>query len=213
MSSVYLEVGQRRVFACALDWPGWCRSGKSEAEALQTLTAYLPRYAPIVAAAGLSVDDQQLEVVERLPGSATTDFGVPGAIPESDYREFEADEAKRLTELLQAIWSAFDRITAASPAELRKGPRGGGRDRDAIIRHVLNAESAYMSARMGLRLGEPALGDIAAIAAQRAAVVEYVRAAAGQPQRADKRWPARYMVRRMAWHVLDHAWEVEDRRV
>jgi hypothetical protein len=213
MAAVYLEVGQKRVFACALDWPGWCRSGRDEAQALQALTAYVPRYAPIAEAAGLRFDDHQLEVVDRVPGSAATDFGVPGAIPESDYRELAAVEAQRLTDVLQAIWSAFDRITAASPPDLRKGPRGGGRDRDAVIRHVLNAESAYMSARMGLRLGSPALGDATAIAAQRAAVVDYLRRAAGQPQRADKRWPARYVVRRMAWHVLDHAWEVEDRRI
>ena len=26
-----------------------------------------------------------------------------------------------------------------------------------------------------------------------------------------KGWPHRYAARRIAWHVLDHAWEMEDR--
>ena len=29
--------------------------------------------------------------------------------------------------------------------------------------------------------------------------------------RGGKRWTGRYFVRREAWHVLDHAWEIEDR--
>ena len=24
-------------------------------------------------------------------------------------------------------------------------------------------------------------------------------------------WPVRYAIRRMAWHVLDHAWEMQDK--
>jgi hypothetical protein len=26
-----------------------------------------------------------------------------------------------------------------------------------------------------------------------------------------KGWPPRYAARRIAWHALDHAWEIEDR--
>jgi hypothetical protein len=32
-----------------------------------------------------------------------------------------------------------------------------------------------------------------------------------QGPRGGKRWPARYAIRRSAWHALDHAWEIEDR--
>jgi hypothetical protein len=41
---------------------------------------------------------------------------------------------------------------------------------------------------------------------QRAALAAALRA--GAPGGA---WPARYVIRRTAWHVLDHAWEIEDR--
>ena len=41
--NVYLEVGSRRTFAAAIDWPGWCRMGPDEATALQTLLDYGPR--------------------------------------------------------------------------------------------------------------------------------------------------------------------------
>jgi len=36
---------------------------------------------------------------------------------------------------------------------------------------------------------------------------------AEQGPRGGKRWLPRYFVRRMAWHVLDHIWEIEDRIV
>ena len=52
--NVYLEEGKKKVFACAVEWPGWGRSGRDEATALQTLFDYAPRYAPVAKAAGLS---------------------------------------------------------------------------------------------------------------------------------------------------------------
>jgi len=29
----------------------------------------------------------------------------------------------------------------------------------------------------------------------------------------DRSWPPRYAARRIAWHALDHAWEIEDRSI
>jgi hypothetical protein len=46
-TEVYLEVGQKKIFAGALDWPGWCRSGRDEEAALATLVEYAPRYSKI----------------------------------------------------------------------------------------------------------------------------------------------------------------------
>ena len=207
---VYLEIGAKRVFACALDWPGWCRSGRGEAQALEALAAAAPRYASVAVAAGLSFPERAaFEVVERVRGSAATDFGVPEKAASSDDAPLSREEAERLAALVAAAWRVFDAVVATAPPELRKGPRGGGRDRDAIVAHVLGAEAAY-ARQMGIRPREPAAGDRAAVAALRAAIVDALRAAADPP--ADRwRWPPRYAARRIAWHVLDHAWAIEDR--
>ena len=87
---MYLEVGARRVFAGALDWPGWCRSGRDEESAVGALVEYAPRYARGVkrAAGGFTApkDPSALRVMERLKGNATTDFGAPGIAPASKPR-------------------------------------------------------------------------------------------------------------------------------
>jgi hypothetical protein len=202
---VYLEVGKQRTFACAYDWPGWCRAGRTEEQALDALRVYAARYAKVASAAGLKLPPAELDVVERLPGSATTDFGAPGAIPSRDSAPLNAKEARQIADLVEAAWMVFDRVVAGAPAELRKGPRGGGRDRDKIVDHVLGAESGY-SRYLGLRLQQPALGDAAAIRQFRAAQLEALRNPSSETKR-----PARYMARRIAWHALDHAWEIEDR--
>jgi len=54
--------------------------------------------------------------------------------------------ARRLVGLVTATWATFDEVAAASPAELRKGPRGGGRDRDKLVDHVIGAETAFARA-------------------------------------------------------------------
>ncbi len=205
MIAVYLEVGKQRTFACAFDWPGWCRAGRTDEQALDALRESAPRYLVAAREAGLELPSLELEVVERLPGSATTDFGAPGAIPARDSEPLEAREARRLADLVEAAWVVLDRVVTGAPAELRKGPRGGGRDRDKIVEHVLGAESAYAGS-LGLRLRQPAVGDVAAIAAFRAALLEALQ---NPPARA--KWPPRYAARRIAWHALDHAWEIEDR--
>lgn len=208
---VYLEVGAKRIFACAVDWPGWCRAGRTDDLALEALAAYAPRYAGVATEAGLRLaDEATFDVVERVPGSATTDFGAPSAVPAGDAEPMSAAEARRQVALLRAAWSVFDRVAAASPAELRKGPRGGGRDRDKMIDHVLGAEQAY-ARKVGIRHKQPAIGDHAAMAALRDALATELGRASGGTPLAPNGWPARYALRRVTWHVLDHAWEMADR--
>jgi hypothetical protein len=211
-SDVYLEAGQRRVFASAADWPGWCRSGKDEAGALEALAAAGARYAPVAARAGVTFKPAKaadFRVVERLPGSATTDFGAPGAIAKAESRPLSAAQANRMEALLRACWDTFDEVVGSAPAELRKGPRGGGRERDQIADHVLDAEGAY-APKIGVRLKPPAAGSRQAVAAWRNALIAGLRAAS--PNEAGGRgWPAAYAARRIAWHALDHAWEIQDR--
>lgn len=212
-TTVYLELGKKRVFACSLDWPGWCRSGKTEEAALEALAAYVPRYAVVAKLAGADFPSsaaESFDVVERVPGSAATDFGVPGAIAAADSRPLSGDQASRLTALVRASWTYFDRVVAGAPAALRKGPRGGGRDRDKIAAHVLGAEAAY-ARKLGLRLREPPIDDRAGITAQRDSLAAVLDAPSDGAPRREKDWPVRYAARRIAWHALDHAWEIEDR--
>ena len=212
-TAVYIESGAKRAFACALEWPGWCRSGKNEAQALEALAAAAPRYAVVAAAAGLPFPNSAsnaFDVVERLPGSAGTDFGVPGEIASQDTEPLTGQEAERLAGLVAASWRVFDQVVGGAPAELRKGPRGGGRDRDAIVAHVLGAEAAY-ARKLGIRLSPPPPEDLAAISALRTAIVEALAAPSNGAASVERGWPQRYAARRIAWHVLDHAWEIEDR--
>ena len=218
---VYLEVGRRRVFAGALDWPGWCRSGRDEGAALQALLASGPRYATVIGrATGFTAPSgvSALQVVERLEGTSTTDFGAPGVAPTRDRRPLDDAEAERLGALLRACWATFDRAAeAAVGRSLRKGPRGGGRELDAIVRHVLEAEKVYL-ARLGAKPRQPGdAGRGAEMGRIRAAFLDGVSAHArgerpARSPRSGEPWTPRYAVRRSAWHALDHAWEIEDRR-
>ncbi|HEX2275133.1 MAG TPA: hypothetical protein VHG90_14795 [Acidimicrobiales bacterium] len=212
-TAVYVESGRRRVFAGALDWPGWCRSGKGEEAALEALAAYASRYSPVAAEAGIPFPGdaaQAFDVVERLPGGATTDFGAPQAVAQADRRPLSEAEAERHSALVVAAWAVFDRVVATAPAELRKGPRGGGRDRDAIVDHVLGAEASY-ARTLGVRHRQPARDDTAAVSALRDAIAAALRTPSSGEPLTPKGWPPRYAARRIAWHVLDHAWEIEDK--
>jgi hypothetical protein len=202
---VYLEVAPKRVFAGALEWPGWIRAGKNEELALAALAAAAERYAPVARAAGhpLPTDvTASFDVVERVKGNATTDFGAPGVPAKADAEPLGGKELERQLALLAAAWETLDQVVARAPAELRKGPRGGGRDRDPMFEHVLGAESAYASA-LGVKVRVPA--------AERSAVKSFREAIVGGLRAGEGKWPSRYALRRIAWHALDHAWEMEDR--
>jgi hypothetical protein len=209
---VYLEVGKTRVFACSLDWPGWCRRAKTDDEALDALADYALRYAVVAERAGarFPAEGATFDVVERIPwqgGKAFSpvDFGALGSAAQRDSDPLTAAQAKRLAALLEASWVVLDDVVAGAPEELRKGPRGGGRDRDAVFAHVVAAETAY-ARKIGVRQKEPR--DREGIAALRADIAAAI-ASARTP--ADTAWLPRYAARRIAWHVLDHAWEIEDR--
>jgi hypothetical protein len=198
---VLLERGRTWTFAAAVEWPGWCRRAKGGDEAaLAMLQHYEQRYRSVVQPAGVTFRPGPLEVVEAVPGNATTDFGAPDARSDDDRRPLVGAEAARLADLLDACWAAFDAVVASAPALLRKGPRGGGRDRDPIAAHVQESERSYtrsIGVRVPPRTSWPE---------QRGAILGAVR---GRPE--ETPWPVRYYVRRTAWHVMDHAWEIEDR--
>ena len=213
---VSIEQASKKTFATAVDWPGWSRSGRTEEAALEALAAYAPRYAAIAAVGDQpftpAVDVVDLEVVERNPGSAGTEYGVPSRPTEHDARPMDAAEADRLAAIVESAWAAFDRTAAAAPEELRKGPRGGGRNTSKVVGHVLDADRAYAN-EIGIKLGSFGPDDVAAIAAMREAMLTVLRGARDGSPLAGRRWPARYAAHRIAWHALDHAWEIEDRSV
>jgi hypothetical protein len=207
---VYIEAGAKRVFACAYEWPGWCRGAKSEDVALESLVSYAPRYAPVAAVAKIPFDpNPSPHVVERIRGSVNTDFGVPHEVAPRDREPLNQEARRQMLSLVAAAWTVFDKVVEGAPAELRKGPRGGGRDRDKIVDHVLGAESAY-ARKIGLRPAQPSLDDATAIAASREALLRGLEEASTRSAE-EKSWPAPYAARRIAWHLLDHAWEIEDR--
>ncbi len=210
---VSIEAAQKRSFATAVDWPGWSRSGKTEELAIETLVGYASRYAAVAGLAGESVPtDVEIDVavVERTAGSGATAYGVPANVTQQDRRPVSGAVAERLARLVRAAWQRFDEIAAAAPAELRKGPRGGGRDTAGIVDHVLGAEFGY-ARNMGLESTEVDVGDRAALDRVREDMVEIIgRASDGSPI-AGRKWTTRYAAHRIAWHALDHAWEIEDR--
>jgi hypothetical protein len=216
----YLEVGSKRVFAGAIDWPGWCRSARDEADARQALVEYGARFSRALRGTRLGFTGpttvSDLKVVQRLKGDATTDFGAPSIAPSADARPLTGKDLERWSRILRACWRTFDRAAeAAEGATLARGPRGGGRELDAIVGHVVGAEAGYI--RMLGAAPPPTEDDPSGVAEEvRVTVIEALERAAseGVPERGPrggKRWNARYFVRRAAWHVLDHAWEIEDR--
>jgi len=207
------EAGAKKAFAWAIDWPGWARGGKTPELARAALIGYAPRYAAVAAVAGLElpdVDEGLFDIADSVPGGSGTDFGVPSSITDADRRQVTAPEAERLAALIAAAWKVFDRVADGAPETLRKGPRGGGRDRDKMISHVIEADHAY-AREIGVRLPEPHFGEPDAVQAERAAMLEVLRRPSDGGPLAERRWTQRYAARRIAWHALDHAWEMEDR--
>lgn len=205
------ETGSRKVFVWALDWPGWCRSGRDPGSARDSLLAVADRYALVAAGAGLDFPSvANFETVTKVEGGSGTDFGVPSVIVADDLRAVNSTEAVRLAALVASSWSVFDEVASKAPETLRKGPRGGGRDTSKIVAHVDEADGAY-AREIGIKQKPPA--DRIAVEAMRAAMLDVLaRPSDGSPL-ADRKWPQRYAVRRIAWHALDHAWEIEDKSI
>jgi hypothetical protein len=212
---VILEIGKkRRVVAGATDWPGLDRWGTSEEDALEKLTSYVPRYADVARRAGMArvfAQEGKLDVVERVPGSSSTDFWGIAHVPSEIEREVlsPADLEHRL-DLLQAAWAYFDDVAARISSELRPGPRSAGRTHDQIVRHVYVNEPEQMSRKVEVRTSRDVVLTPEGLARHRRQYLAAIRAynAEGKPART---WPIQFLVRRTAHHLMDHAWEMEDR--
>jgi hypothetical protein len=115
--------------------------------------------------------------------------------------------------LMQACWAFFDDVRSRVSAELQQGPRGGGRQRDQVIRHVVRTEQEDWAKKLGLRVPELPPGVLPTdedLSAQREAYCTAIRALHAEGKMA-RTWPLRYLIRHTAYHTLDHTWEMEDR--
>lgn len=208
---------QKRAVAFALDWPGWSRGAKSPERALETLESYRVRYRPIAKLAGMAREFDAagpLKVVEDRVGTGSTDFwGIsfsPSAAEVVDPMG-EAELERGIT-ILQACWAFFDGVAARVSEEMRKGPRGGGRDRDRIIRHTIRNESEAFAKQVGLRIAEEAALSPEGLRTHRESYVAAMRAYnAGEVTRRMRSWTLPFLIRHSAFHTLDHAWEMEDK--
>ena len=212
---IMVERGKKkRSVACAFDWPGWDRSGKTEDEALEVLETYRPRFATVAERAGLAAEFAKtgdFEVVERVAGIGMTDFyGLSGVAATPEHDQMPEAECERKVALLEASWAYLDDVGARVSPELRKGPRGGGRERDQIIRHVVGWEIIDLALKVGVEYPLETREDPEALREYRAAFADGIRDynRRGVPART---WDVQFLIRRCAWHMLDHAWEMEDR--
>ena len=206
----------RKAVAFSLDWPGWSRGAKSGELALATLEAYRRRYRPVASLAGMAVEFDAagpLEVVEDRVGTGSTDFwGISFSPSSAEQGPMDEADLERGITLLRACWAFFDGVAARVSPELRKGPRGGGRDRDRIIRHTVRTESEDFAKQVGLRIPEGAALTPDGLRRHREAYVAAMRAYnAGEVTRRMRSWTLPFLVRHSAFHVLDHAWEMEDK--
>jgi hypothetical protein len=211
--TVGVEITRKKAFASALEWPGWSRAGKTPQEAVAALAAYAERYAGVAKHAKVDFPfdgSVAFDVVEEMDGNASTEFGIPDARFKADGRRTTAKDGELLAAIVDAAWNVVDRVVDGAPAELRKGPRGGGRDRDKIVEHLVGSDGGYARV-LGLKDTEVDPRDRAAVADLRKRMLEAIGAASDGSPIAGKKWPSRYAARRVAWHALDHAWEIEDR--
>jgi hypothetical protein len=215
---VVIERGPKgkKSVAFSIDWPGWSRGAASAELALETLEAYRERYRPVTGLAGMAHEFDfagPVEVVEDRIGTGSTDFwGISFSPSATEQDPMGEPELERGITLLLACWEFFDGVAARVSPEMRKGPRGGGRDRDDIIRHMIRTESENFAKKVGVRIPEGAALTPNGLRQHRVAYIAAIRAYnTGVIQRRMRSWTLPFLIRHSAYHTLDHAWEMEDK--
>ena len=206
----------KRSVAFSLDWPGWSRGAKSADFALDTLESYRERYRQVADLAGMAREFDAagpLEVVEDRVGTGSVDFwGISFAPSSTEQGPMSEAQLERGITVLQACWAFFDGVAARVSPEMRKGPRGGGRDRNRIIRHTIRTESEDFAKQIGLRIPEEAALTPDGLRQHRETYIAAMRAYnAGKIEKRMRSWTLPFLIRHSAFHTLDHAWEMEDK--
>jgi hypothetical protein len=215
---VTLEVGPKgkKIVAVAPDWPGLERGAKTTEEAIERLRSYIARYSPVAKLAGMQAEFETIKnfkVVEQYPGTGSTDFwGISFAFSSIDRQDMSDRELARELKLMQASWKFFDGVRKRVSARMQKGPRGGGRDRDRIVRHVLLNEEDWAKG-VGVLAPPNAILTARGLKAHRDAYCRAIRHYHAQGKMAGSvaKKPLRFLIRHTAFHTLDHAWEMEDK--
>jgi hypothetical protein len=206
----------KRAVAFSLDWPGWSRGAKSPEVALETLEAYRERYRPVAELAGMAAEFDAagpLEVVEDRVGTGSTDFwGISFSPSSAEHGPMAEADIERKLRLLQAAWAFFDDVAARVSPEMRMGPRGGGRDRNRIVRHTIRNESESFARQVGIRIAEEAALSPEGLRQHRRDYLAAMRAYnEGKIEKKMRSWTLPFLIRHSAFHTLDHAWEMEDK--
>lgn len=215
---VTLEIGPKgkKVVAVAPDWPGLERGARTEEAAIEHLLAYIPRYATVTKLAGMEAafaTSAVADVVERYPGTGSTDFwGISFAFSSIDQQILSDEALARELALMRACWAFFDDVRGRVSAEMQRGPRGGGRNRARIVRHTFAAELDWAK-KIGVLTPDGAMLTDEGLKAHRDAYCQAIQEYHSQGKLAGKiaKWPLRYLIRHTAFHTLDHAWEMEDK--
>lgn len=167
--------------------------------------------AGVAGLAGVLRATGELDVVERLEGTGMTDFytlSARSATPE--HEQMSESECERKITLLRACWTYFDDVASRVSPGLRKGPRGGGRDRERIVRHTNGAEILEFAKKVGVVTPLDAWRSPDRLWAHRDAFCGAIRDH-NRRGAAARTWTLQFLIRRCAYHMLDHAWEMEDR--
>jgi hypothetical protein len=208
-----IEEGNKKAFATAIDYPGWCRWGKTPQDAIDSLLDYRERYNDVLTlqhVRHIPADASQIEIVQTIPGNPTTDYGAPDKAFDLENEPLEGAELERVVRIVRASWMYLEQAAAGVSEELRKGPRGGGHDRSKMLAHVLEAERSYVRS-VGVKPAPMSIENRAAIDEHRDAVIAAIEHFGTTGEELPKSWSLRYFVRRMVWHTLDHAWEMQDK--
>ena len=215
---VTLETGPKgkKVVAVAPDWPGLSRGAETAEVAIERLLSYVPRYKPVAKLAGMGAAfaiNPSVDVVEHYAGTGSTDFwGISFAFSSFDQQAMPVESLERELTLMRACWAFFDDVRSRVSAELQKGPRGGGRDRDHIVRHIFANEQDWAKG-LGVLIPDGVTLTDEGLQAHRDAYCHAIRDYHSLGKSAGKmaKWPLRYLIRHTAFHTLDHAWEMEDK--
>jgi len=215
---VTLEIGLKgkKVVAVAPDWPGLERGATTGEAAIVRLLSYVPRYAAVTKLAGMKAafaTTPIVDVVERYPGTGSTDFwGISFAFSGIDQQAMSGEALERELTLMRACWAFFDGVRSRVSAEMQSGPRGGGRDRDQIVRHIVANEQDWAK-KLGVVTPDEAMLTDKGMKAHRDAYCNAIRDYHSQGKLAGKmaKWPLRFLIRHTAFHTMDHTWEMEDK--
>ena len=214
---VMIEQGTKgkRYVAYAVDWPGWSRGAKSEEAAYDVLESYRERYRPVARLAGLGDEFDatgSLEVTERYVGTGSTDFwGISfSSCPLELTEPMTDDECERKLALMQATWSYFDDTYGRVSAELQKGPRGVGRSRDEILNHTYATERTQFAPKIAVDTPQAVMLTPDGLRDHRDRYLAAIRSYQAETKNA-RTWSLPFLIRHTAYHMMDHAWEMQDK--